>query len=76
MADDTLKNALLNPKVIQKRREQEAGLNDDADDGKKGRDAGNLPGGFQMSQSQFSKYPDGKRKSGPPADMLKKQARD
>ena len=52
MATDTLKNALLNPKKIVEGRMEEAER-----DPKAGKDAGNLPGEYQMSQSQFSKYP-------------------
>lgn len=51
MADDTLKDALLNPKRIAQKREEAA-----LADPKAGRDAGPLPGEFQMSQSQFSGY--------------------
>jgi len=51
MAEDTLKDALLNPKRVLQKREEEA-----EHDPKKGRDAGQLPGEFQMSQSAFSGY--------------------
>lgn len=70
-------DAIVNPKRNLARREAEA-MGDDApaDDGKSGRDAGNLPGGFQMSQSKFSGYPDGTKSKGPPADLLKKHAKD
>lgn len=71
MADDTLKDALTNPKRIQDKREKEAM----GEDGKSGRDAGDLPGSFQMSQSRFSGYKDGMKK-GPPAEMLKRRAKD
>jgi len=57
MADDTLKDALLNPKKIAQKREEAA-----EQDPKKGRDAGQLPGEFQMSQAQFSNF--GKKKGG------------
>jgi hypothetical protein len=71
MARDTLKDALTNPKRINDKRESDA----EGDDGKKGRDAGNLPSpdGFQMSQSDFSGYPKDGKKSGPPTEMLKKR---
>lgn len=71
MADE-LKDALTNPKRVLQKREQ-AAMGED--DGKSGKDAGNLPGSFQMSQSKFSGYKDGMKK-GPPAEMLKRQAKD
>lgn len=51
MAEDTLKDALLNPKRVLQKREEEA-----EHDPKKGRNAGQLPGEFQMSQAQFSNF--------------------
>lgn len=78
MAGDYAKNfatGVVNPKKNLQRREKEAGLDDDsAPDPKKGIDKGDLPGSFQMSQGQFSGYPQTKTaKGGPPADMLKKR---
>ncbi len=66
-------DAIVNPKRNLARQEEEAENGPPADDGRAGRDAGNLPGNFQMTQSKFSGYPDGTRKrGGPPAELLKK----
>jgi len=46
---------VVNPKAALKRRMAEAG-DDVEEDPKKGVDKGNLPGDFQMTQSQFSGY--------------------
>lgn len=67
-------DAVVNPKRNLARQESEA--IGDSDDGKNGRDAGNLPGSFQMAQSKFSGYKDGAKPKGPPAELLKKHARD
>ena len=67
MADEYAKNfatGIVNRKKNLEDREKKAMGEDDAPDPKKGIDKGNLPSpeGFQMSQGQFSGYPQTKTK--------------